>query len=400
MARVVKITEIEAIPVHIPRDLDSACGTAGSPAQLRGGGRYLWPQSYGTVYSAGLETVLVRVECSEGVVGWGEAQAPVAPEATATLINSFLKELVVHRNFEPSAEGIRQLWHFMYECMRVRGHFGGFYFDAMSGIDLALYDLAGKLLQLPVAAMLKAETWPAANTRFSVPAYVSGVNERDPLAFAGSYVENGFTIFKVYHTGSRESLLALIDSIQGNWDGRVQCAVDGLWRSSLKEAIELGWELDRRQAAWFEAPMAPEDVFGHCALARAIETPLALGESYRSVFEARPFLESRCVGYWQPDLGRSGITGTLELVQLANEYQASIIPHISITLGPQLAAAIQLAVAEPAIKMLEVNPIVIDMANQYMSPKVELRRGHVELPAGPGVGISIDEDAVSCWRIR
>ncbi len=104
---------------------------------------------------------------------------------------------------------------------------------------------------------------------------------------------------------------------------------------------------------WLEAPLAPESAGAHAALANAISTPLAIGESYRTVFELEPFFAAGAMKYVQPDLGRTGITEGLRIARAAEARGISVVPHVSIALGPQIAAAVHFAAAVPNCPMLE-----------------------------------------------
>src|SRR4051794_28631488 len=164
-----KIVKIEAIPFHAERDTSQSTGTAGSPARLQiGASPYRWAEHYPVLYSTRFETALVRIELSSGHIGWGESQAPVAPEVACEITNRILSAALCNQEFTGAIEEIEALWWRMYSAMRVRGQTGGFMMDAIAGVDLALWDLAGKLAGLPVSALLKAE-------RASVPAYLSGL---------------------------------------------------------------------------------------------------------------------------------------------------------------------------------------------------------------------------------
>src|SRR5512145_2457959 len=125
-----KITDVTAYAVRHPQQY-----LFGAPAEATS--RYFLRPGFPTVYSAGIETLLVRVETDAGLTGWGEALAPVVPEAVAEVVVRLLRTLVVGadpRDVEP-------LWDRMYGSMRVRGHLTGLFVDACAAVDLALWDL-------------------------------------------------------------------------------------------------------------------------------------------------------------------------------------------------------------------------------------------------------------------
>ncbi|MCP5114170.1 MAG: mandelate racemase/muconate lactonizing enzyme family protein, partial [bacterium] len=171
-----RIARVETFPIRLPRDIGGATGTAGSPTVLgTSAGGYRWSSVFPTLYSEFIETALVRVTLDSGLHGWGEAQAPLAPRVACTIIDDLLAPVLLGAPFDGATSTIEQLWTRQYQTMRVRGQTGGFMLDAISGIDLALWDLAGKLLRKSVAHLLAGE---AADRR--VPAYLSGIAGADP----------------------------------------------------------------------------------------------------------------------------------------------------------------------------------------------------------------------------
>src|SRR5262249_17495119 len=142
--------------------------------------------------------------------------------------------------------------------------------------------------------------------------------------------------------------------------------------------------LSARHAGWLEAPLMPEDVAGHARLAHRTRVPIAIGESYRTRYEMRPFFERGAVGVLQPDLGRSGITESRKLAVLADTFHVPIAPHVSIGLGPQLAAGLHLSAATTNLACLEVNPRVQDVANRFLRTPLPTGVAHLFPPERPG----------------
>ena len=366
-----KIASVESLAVRLPRDMESATGTAGSPTALKdSGGRYRWSQVYPALYSTHFETALVKVTLQDGTVGWGEAQAPLAPEVASTIVELLLAPVLTGLDFDGSRERIEQLWATMYSTMRVRGKTGGFMLDAISGVDIALWDLAGKLARKPVSELLGAKAT-------SVPAYLSG------LPPAGEAAQ-GIRVLKLYHNADEATLLRQIDELRDRFD----IAVDALWRFEPDSACAFGRQLDARGALWFECPLAPEDPQAHAAIARRFRTPIAIGESYRTTFELAPFFREGAMKIVQPDLGRTGITEGLRIALMAAGRGVAVIPHVSIALGPQLAAAIHFAAAA-GCNLLEYNPAVLEVANRYLRQPIEIRGARYVVPCGPGLGVDL-----------
>jgi D-galactarolactone cycloisomerase len=377
-----RIRKIEAIPFHAERDVSQVKGTAGSPANLLGGASpYRWAENYPVLYSTGFETALVRVELDSGLVGWGESQAPLAPEVACEIVNRILSAALEGAEFEGSIEEIESLRWRMYSAMRVRGQTGGFMLDAIAGVDLALWDLAGKLAGSSISTLLNAK-------RLLVPAYLSGL-PGGKLDGARPWIEAGFTHAKLFHDVTLDRLYGNFDALQLLMPGKCNIAVDALWRLTPESALELAPELAARSAMWLEAPLAPENALAHGVLAHQIATPVAIGESYRTVFELEPFFAAEAMKIVQPDLGRTGITEGLRIARAAEIRGLTVVPHVSIALGPQIAAAIHFAAAVPNCSMLEFNPNVLATANRYLAEPLQINNANYVAPEGPGLGIKI-----------
>lgn len=363
-----KIARIDAIPFHAERDTAAVTGTAGSPAVLASGkSQYRWAEHYPVIYSNQFETALVRVTLDDGSYGWGEAQAPVAPEVACAIVDRILAPVLAGTPFDGTVEEIEALWWRMYSAMRVRGQTGGFMLDAIAGIDLALWDLAGKMQSKPVSELL-------GTPRGRVQAYLSGIG--------GGKIDATFPLVKVFYHSDTARLLRDCDSVL---EHGCKLAVDALWRLTHESAVALDAELRARSAVWLEAPLAPENARAHGELARDIRTPVAIGESYRTRFELEPFFDAGAMRIVQPDLGRTGITEGLRIAREAERHGLEVVPHVSIAMGPQLAAAIHFAAAIPNCRLLEYNPDVVATANRYLASPLTMEGNCYVRPDRPGL---------------
>lgn len=372
-----KIAKVQAWPFRLPRDMGAATGTAGTPTALLGAaGAYQWSDVYPCLYSTNFETALVKVTLDSGLIGWGEAQAPLAPEIACEIIRLLLAPVLEGMGFDGGVTEVSSLWDRMYSTMRVRGQTGGFMMDAISGIDIALWDLAGKLAGKPVCELI-------GESKTRVPVYVSGLPPVKREEAARGYQEQGFSKFKLFFdTPAPDEFLRSMDAMPVG----AEVAVDALWRFHPESAAAFGKHLDERRALWFEAPLMPEDARAHGELARSIRTPVAIGESYRTRFEIAPFFEAGAVGVLQPDLGRCGITEGLRMVG-----DAPVVPHISIAMGPQVAAAIHFAAAVDRCQLAEYNPQVLRVANRFLREPIRVEDSNYIVPRAPGLGVEIDE---------
>ncbi len=381
-----KITNVTAFTIKIPRDLTDARGTAGSPAPLSAGtSDYRFTATYQTLYSTKIETALIKIETDAGIIGWGEAQSPVAPEVVGTIVKTILAPILLGED----AMAHERMWSRMYSAMRVRGHTGSFLLDAMAGIDTALWDIKGKALNARVCDLLGG---PFVT---ELPAYVSGLSGADDaarIAQAAEYQQCGFTAFKLFMDGEPEALLQLHDGLRERLGDKTKLMLDVLWRMEQAEAVRFGRELDARNVTWLEAPLKPEDVNGHARLAASIDTPVAMGECWRTRWELRPFFDAGAVEVFQPDIGRTGITEGMKLCALSELHNVPVAFHISIGLGVQIAAALHVAASIPNLMFVECNPKVWQVAETLLKASLPVGAGVVGIPDGVGLGIEIDEE--------
>jgi D-galactarolactone cycloisomerase len=379
-----KISTVETFAIVLSKEdvKDTYAGT--EAVEHRG---YMVKPPWRSLYSPGTETLLVKITTDDGHVGWGEALAPVAPEVAGTIVDVLLTPLLIGQ--DPRRTSV--LWHQLTESMRERGHLVGHQADALAAVDIALWDLRGHIHGQSISEMLGGPF----STR--VPAYVSGLvgaTDQQRAAHAADLYANGVRSFKLHLGSGVAEDLATFDAV-GAAAPTARIAVDAHWSYGLGAAKALGAALDDRRAWFFEAPLAPEDVVGHSELAQSLRTPIAIGEALRSRFEFADWINRRAVQIVQPDVGRTGITEAVAISTLANAAHARVAPHHSAALGVAMAAGVHVAAATSSLEAFEFQPRTIDTANRILSsPLVTTSDGYVEVPTGPGLGVTVDESAV------
>lgn len=380
-----KITRVQTFPLFLSRE-DAADSYAGDTGVAHRG--YVIRPPWRSLYSPGYESLLVKIETDEGLVGWGEALAPVAPEVVAAVVDHLLAPLILGED----PRSVRTLWHRMTESMRERGHLTGHQADAMAAVDIALWDLWGHATGLSVSEL--------AGGRFAeiLPTYVSGIRGNDDaerVDKAAAFVEAGVRRIKLHLGTDIRTDLATYDAIRAVHPD-LDLALDAHWTYRLGEAKALGRELDDRRAWFFEAPLAPEDVEGHRDLAATLATPIAIGEAMRSRFEFTDWLARRAVGLTQPDIGRTGITEGLAIAAVADAFHAQVAPHHSAAFGIAMAAGVHVAASATSLLAFEYQPFTLPVANLILTTPLEVRPdGGFLVPAGPGLGVTVDEAAVA-----
>lgn len=377
------IESIEALPVRLRRD-EAYLGPLPPHTDV---GNYFIRPPYRCLYSATYETVFVRLRTSEGVTAWGEALAPVAPEVVCSIIEQLLAPALIGRD----PLGACHLWHLMYNLMRDRGYYGGHMLDAISAVDIALWDAAGKLLGQPVHTLLGGAF------REHVPCYVSGLPRPDDdgrVELALDWQDKGFNAFKLAAgRGVRADVISM-GKLRTALGEATTLLLDAHWVYTAEEALRLGRQLEALEAGFLEAPINPEDISGHARLVAGLGIPVAIGETERTRYQFRPWLEQRAASVLQPDIGRAGISESMVIAQMAEAFNARMAPHLSVGLGPCIAASIQLAAALPNLFLLEYQPPVVELANNFLKTPLTARAGHFEIPEGPGLGIELDLEKV------
>jgi galactonate dehydratase len=382
-----RIARVEAFPLTIPRDVPYLGALQGAEAPNEMG--YYIRRRNRTVYAVNDHSVLVRVTTERGAVGWGECVCVVTPRTVATIIQELVGPLA--RGRDP--HDVVAIYDDLYDAMRVRGFFGGFYHDALAALDIALWDVRGKLLSLPVCKLLGAQR------RTAIPCYVSGLPRptvAERAALAAEWMSKGFDAVKFAAAVSHEGELAEMRAIRQAIGDGPQILVDLHWRYTAPEAIQLISRLEEYDLAVAEAPVDPEDLEGQAQVARAVKTPIATGEELRTSYEYRPRFTNRCLGVAQPEMGRTGITSAWRIAQLAQAFHCRVMPHATIGIGIFQAASLQVAAAlSPELAPYhEYQHSIFDQHLRYLRTDMRCAAGHFTLPTGPGIGAEPTDDAL------
>jgi D-galactarolactone cycloisomerase len=372
------ITSIEALVIRVP-------GTSGC------GGTRAQQGTAGARSEQALETVLARVTADSGAVGWGESRAFSAPQVTGAIIQSILKPALEGKEFGGSGIEIETLWNAMFNQMRLSGQTGGFMLDAMAAVDIALWDLAGKINRAPISKLIAGS-----RARTELETYVNrlwGDTVAQRMECAQTHFDAGCSRFKIHHESSRCELFENYDAL-AKICGSENIAVDALWKLDPAKSASFVAEMDRRKSLWLESPFAPEDPAPHAAMVARCRTPIALGETYRTHFELAPFFRAHAMKIVQPDLGRCGITESLRIARAAERAGLEIVPHLTAALGPLLLATLQFAAAVPNCRFTPYSTRLLETVNAFAAEPVGFANARYNVPAGPGLGVELAEPEV------
>ncbi|MGE0215605.1 mandelate racemase/muconate lactonizing enzyme family protein [Mycolicibacterium sp.] len=332
------------------------------------------------------DAVIVKVTTEDGVTGFGESHHGRAPGAVAHLVNSTIRELVVGRD----AFDTCGVWDAVYRKQLASHGLGAAAAIALSGVDMALWDLRGKASGLPLYRLLGG----GART---IPAYAGGValGYDAPTAVAeraGALTASGYRAVKLRVGDSAHRDIARIEAVREAVGG-VEILVDANCGYHLADARHVIPHLDRLGVGWLEEPFASHDHRSYAAAAKAGRVPLAAGENHYTRFEFHRLIDDGVVSILQPDLSKAGgVTEVVRIAAMASAWKIPIHPHTSMT-GLNMAATVHLLASIDnagyfEADVSEFNPFRDDMVSQPFSVD---DAGCVRPLERPGIGIDVDE---------
>lgn len=341
--------------------------------------------------------LFVRIETSSGVVGWGEATCEGRSETVRTAVEQ-LSELLVGQD----ALRIEDHWQVMTKGSFYRG--GPILSSAVSGLDQALWDIAGKSFGAPVHQLLGGPV----RDRIRVYGWVGGDEPAEVADHIAQQVEAGLTAVKMNASGRMGSVAtvaemdAVVDRVaaaRGVLGHHGDVAVDFHGRFSLANAKRIAPLLEPFRPFFLEEPVLPEHSHLMAEFTRSTTTPVATGERLFSRHEFLPVLQAG-IAVAQPDLSHAGgITETRKIASLAEVYGVQIAPHCP--LGPiALAACLQVGFATPNYLIQEQSiGIHYNTGGEVLdylldTAPLAFADGHIARFTGPGLGIEVDEAAV------
>ncbi len=337
-------------------------------------------------YPPQAQTCLVRIVADDGTTGWGEAHAPLGPEATRAVVDHVLAPLVVGK--DPLAIDLH--WERMYGSQRLRGHVSGFQMEAISGVDIALWDLAGKLLDLPVYSLLGG---PYQN---SLPCYASGVPGATPEARAESasrFVADGYTAVKAsIGRGNIDADLEGVSAVCAAVGGKADVLVDAHGAYAADLALEVGRRLEAMGVYWLEDALPPEDVPGYVRLAAVLDMLVVGGETECTRWQFQERLQAGAFDAILPDVCRAGgISEGRKIAEVARLHNRRWAAHVSMGSSVHVAAAAHLAAASPNFLVFEFPSTPNPLGDSLLIEPLHPVGGRLAVPDGPGLGISFDE---------
>lgn len=359
--------------------------------------RFEFRDGWRTVYPLTVEGYLIRVELTDGTVGWGEGNCPIGPEVACLVAERLQLPMVQNREFASPLE----LWDFLYDAQRGRGYASGYWLDAMAAIDIALFDAVGKREGLPVSALLSEQP------RQTLPVYLSGLRKRtreDRLEHLKNWLDTGLTGVKLFVDGDLDAGTAEVEFLQAGCaqfgTPVEQWMVDTLWMVAVADGPEARRRYGELNCRWLECPLEPEDLAGHRELLQHPGAPIALGEHFRTHYQTQDwFAEPRALEVFQPDIGRTGFSDGLRQLQQATDAGVPTTPHMGNGLGPFQAATLHFATACGGEYLQEYQAGLADRAELIGTTDWKYADGGFVVPDTPGLGVQVDEEALARYAV-
>lgn len=361
-----KITRVEAIPLAIPFSYGAESMTLGVGA---------WKK---------LDFCLVKVETDAGITGWGEAFAYTCRRATVAAVNDMVAPLAIGHD----AGDIAGLHAKIQQKLHLFGRYGITVF-ALSGLDIALWDIAGKAAGLPLHRLIGGAR------RGTLPCYASLLRYSAP-ELVGKYcaqtVDEGYAAVKLHEVDD-----AAIAAARAAVPGEVPLLLDVNCEWNPLDALAAGRRFRQYDLTWFEEPVfPPEDFRALRSVGEGCGLPIAAGENFCFASQFQSLFEARAVQYAQPSVTKvGGVTEFLKVRALAEAHNVRLAPH-SPYFGPGALATLHLIAAGGTDEMFEYF---------YLEPEATLyggmltpAKGMLPVPTAPGLGADPDPAVVARYR--
>ena len=332
--------------------------------------------------SAGLNMLLVRLDTDDGVTGWGEAFGHGVCPATKTAFDTLVASMLIGR--DPS--GIDALMDDLQQTLHLFGRSGAVMY-ALSGVDIALWDIAGKTKGEPLYRLL-------AGTDRALPAYASLLRCKDSEAVAESCARalaQGYRQIKL-HEITVPAVKAARDAIGPD----VTLMLDTNCPWSVDEALAMVQALRPFDLHWLEEPVWPPEDHAGLAKVRAAGAVTAAGENAAGLLEFRRSFELGALDVAQPSVTKIGGVSTMRrIIALAQEFGVRVVPHCPY-FGSGFIASLHITAALPADTPVE--RLAVDLEASPFGDWIDAKEGQMRVPQGPGLGVDPDPALIARYR--
>lgn len=345
------------------------------------------------------DTCLIRVDTDAGVTGWGEVDS--CPSVVKAIVDAPLSHQIcnglanVLKGADPLAIEVCT------ERMMTAANYYGrtaVGLHAMAGVNLALWDIAGKACDRPVCQLLGGPF----RTRFR--AYCSILFGDTPKAtgeLGRRFADAGFTAIKFGWgpMGQDEATdVALVREARRGAGEDVDILIDAGQVWDWKTALKRSRQFAEYRPFWLEEPLHPDDVRGYGRLSAESPVPIATGEAEASLEDFERLVTEGGVDWIQPDPARCGISTMVAAGRMAHRHHAKVVNH-AFKSGITIAASLHALAAVPHGEVFEYCMADSPLRHDLTHEKLEVVDGHVSVPEGPGLGVTVNEATVETYRV-
>ena len=358
--------------------------------------------------------VLVKVETDEGVTGLGEAYWGVG---VAELVHKAAPVIIGQNPFD-----INRLYEMMIRCLSGEGSQGGATVTAISGIEIALWDLMGKALGVPISTLFGGRF----RDKVRVYADCHAGATPDPASYAErarQVVDAGFTAIKfdldtrnpytadlsdfdhprkqwvepfnrTIGAAERRWMVEVVEAVRDAAGPDVLVAMDCHWKYAVNDVLQLAWALEDYDLLWLEDPVPPENIAAHKAVTSRTRTPICAGENLYRKQGYREMIETQAVDIIAPDIPKmGGLAEARRVADWADTYYMNVAPHnVASPIGTVASAHVCASI--PNFLVIEFHAHDVPWWAAMVDGEPPIRNGYIELGDAPGHGMTLNEDVV------
>ena len=368
-----RIADIRAIPISFPVPADKSV-------------------RLGIGRSVKRDAVLVRVETDEGHVGWGEAHHGRCPGAIARLIDTTLRELVLGLD----AHDVAGVWARVYKMQLASHGMGAAAAMALSGLDMALWDLRCQATGWPLYRLLGGSAKP-------IKAYAGGIalGWQEPALLAEEalqHIKAGYRALKLRVGDTAVKDIARVRAVRQAVGDDIDLLVDANTNYTLDDVRKVMPAFEEAAVGWLEEPFPPQDRRAYALATSFGRVPLAAGENHFTRYEFATLIEDGQVQFVQPDLSKTGgVTEAMRIAAMASAQKLTVNPHTSAT-AINMATTIHFLCGVDNPGYFEGDVTALNPFRDHLADKLPYRldsSGCVTPNEGVGIGLVIDLDFIA-----
>ena len=355
---------------------------------------------------------LVEIQTDEGITGWGECFGPGnVAKANKCIVEKVIQPLII--DYDPLNREV--IWHKVYNLLRDHGQ-KGMVLQALSGIDIALWDIGGKVTGQSISKMIGGRH----REKVAVYGYGMMLRKEDFNSLTDRFEEeaasikmSGFVATKMKVGLGIDKDLKLAEAVRKGIGDNFKFMVDANHCYTLGDALYIGRGLEELKAFWFEEPVAPEDYNGYKELRKKLDIKIAGGETEFTRWGWRGLFENDCLDIAQPEVcALGGISEYLKVIALAHSFFVPVVNHVW---GSDLAVAINLQLLAampplpgglfPAEPILEFDTTANRFRDNFLTSPLDIKGqvkkndGYVSIPDSPGIGVEPDRSFIKKYTI-